>query len=370
MTDMDLAAPRAPGAPLAVSNNSRILPMLWIGVYTTLLNIVTLTVFRFWGRTHFRRRLWSDTTVGGEPLEYTGTGLELFIGFFIAIFTFMLPFVAIIFGVQFFIGPDTLYLAAVPLLLYILMFFILGVAIYLARRYHLSRTKLRGIRFAQTGSALGYGWATLGYLVLSLITLGWFWPAARIRLSRRLWNGAWFGSEQFRFEDTPEAKSEPVYASFAVAWVGSVLVYGVWIAWFMNAMGGSMTETGAVPDLKVIGMLYLSMIPMILVISIFVCWHEAVMIRRIVKSLNVAGARMSNRIGTFDIVELVITNMLLLIFTLGFGFMAIQMRVWKRIANRMEISGDVDFSRIEQTTEAAPKQGEGLADGLDIISNF
>jgi uncharacterized membrane protein YjgN (DUF898 family) len=368
MADTDLAAPRAPEAPLAVKNTSRILPMLWIGVYTTLLNIVTLTVFRFWGRTHFRRRLWSDTSVGDEPLEYTGKGLELFIGFFIAIFTFMLPFVGVILAAQLFLGPELLALVILPI--YILMFFILGVAIFLARRYHLSRTKLRGIRFAQTGSALGYGWAMLGYLLLSGITLGWYWPAARIRLSRRLWNGAWFGSEQFRFEDTPEAKSEPVYASFAVSWVGTMIVYGGWIAWIASNAGASAMETGAAPDLEFIATLYLSLIPVILLISIFVCWHEAVMIRRIIKSLNVAGARLSNRIGTFDIVELVITNMLLLIFTLGFGFMAIQMRVWKRIANRMDIDGQIDFSKIEQTTQAAPKQGEGLADGLDIISNF
>ena len=368
MSEMEFAAPQAQSNSLAVKNTSRIMPMLWIGFYTTLLNIITLTVFRFWGRTHFRRRLWSDTTVGGEPLEYTGKGLELFIGFIIAIFTLMLPFVGLIFAAQLFLGSEMI--VVIFPLIYIFMFFILGVAIFLARRYHLSRTKLRGIRFAQTGSATGYGWAMLGYLLLSAITLGWFWPAARIRLSRRMWNGAWFGSERFQFEDTPEATSEPVYASFALSWIGTMVVYGGWFAWFFTNMGASTMETGAGPDLEFIGMMYLSLIPVILLISIFVCWHEAVMIRRIVKSLNVAGARLSNRIGTFDIIELAITNMLLLIFTLGFGFMAIQMRVWKRIANRTDIIGSVDFSAIAQTTEAAPKQGEGLADGLDIISNF
>jgi uncharacterized membrane protein YjgN (DUF898 family) len=368
MDNQEFAAPRAQDDTLAVRNTSGVLPMLWIGFYTTLLNIVTLTIFRFWGRTHFRRRLWADTSVGGEPLEYTGRGLELFIGFFVAIFTFMLPFVAVLLAAQLFLGPELLLLVILPI--YVFIFYIFGVAIFLARRYHLSRTKLRGIRFAQTGSALGYGWAMLGYLVLSGITFGWFWPAARIRLSRRLWNGAWFGSERFHFVDTPEAMREPVYASFALAWVGSLVAYGVWIGWLMTGSGVSMAETGEVPDVKFIIALYLSMIPLILVISIFVCWHEAVMIRRIVKSLNVAGAQFSNRISTWDIIELAITNTLLLVFTLGFGFMAVQMRVWKRIANRLSLDGAVDFSAIAQTTEAAPQQGEGLADGLDIISNF
>jgi len=355
---------------LTVRNVSRIGPMLWIGFYTSILNVFTLTLFRFWGRTHFRRRLWSDTSVGGEPLEYTGRGLELFIGFVIAIFTLMLPFVGIVFAVQFFIGPETIYLAAVPLLLYAFLFFILGVAIFLARRYHLSRTRLRGIRFAQTGSALGYGVAMFGYLILSIITLGWYGPAARIKLSRKLWEKAYFGSEQFSFTDTAEAMAEPVYKSFAFAWFGTIIVYAIWAGWFFTSMGESFTETATAPDLELMGKLYLSFIPMAILIGIFVSWHEAVMIRRIVKSLKVAGADFSSSMKTIDIIELAITNTLLVIFTLGFGFMAAQMRVWKRIANRTALDGDVDFDRIQQTTEAAPKQGEGLADGLDIISNF
>ncbi len=38
---------------LRVTNTSQMGRMLWIGFYTLLLNIVTLTLFRFWGRTHF-----------------------------------------------------------------------------------------------------------------------------------------------------------------------------------------------------------------------------------------------------------------------------------------------------------------------------
>ncbi|MEO1137165.1 MAG: DUF898 family protein [Pseudomonadota bacterium] len=368
MNNQEFAAQSAPESSLAVKNISSIGPMLWIGFYTTLLNIVTLTLFRFWGRTHFRRRLWSDTSVGGEPLDYAGTGLELFIGFFIAIFTFMAPFVLMLLGAQLFLGPELLILILFPI--YFALFVILGIAIFLARRYHLSRTRLRGIRFAQTGSAIGYGWAMLGYTLLTGLTLGWFGPEARIRLSRRLWRGAWFGSERFSFEETPEARAEPVYASFALAWFGGLIAYGGWIAWLMTFDNGSFAETGGAPDIEFILALYLSFIPLLLVIGVFMAWHEAVMIRRIIKSLKVAGARFSSRMSAWDIIELAITNTLLLIFTLGFGFMAVQMRVWKRIANRMELDGNVDFSTIAQTTEAAPKQGEGLADGLDIISNF
>ena len=65
---------------LPVRNHSRYRRMFWIGFYTTFLSIITLTTFRFWGRTQFRHQLWSDTMIGDEPLTYTGSGRELFIG--------------------------------------------------------------------------------------------------------------------------------------------------------------------------------------------------------------------------------------------------------------------------------------------------
>ncbi|NOX81779.1 MAG: DUF898 domain-containing protein [Alphaproteobacteria bacterium] len=356
------------GEQMKVANTSSIGPMLWIGFYTVLLNLVTLTIFRFWGRTHFRRRLWSDTSVGGEPLAYTGRGVELFIGFFIAIFTLMIPFVGAVLAAQILFGPAGAAFVIVPL--YLALFVLIGVAIFLARRYHLSRTQLRGIRFAQTGSAWGYGFATFGYGILSGITLGWFGPAARIRLSRKMWSKAYFGNLPFQFEDTPEALAEPVYKSFAVAWVGSVVAYFVWIG--IIASSGVAEGLGDSPaiDPKMIAFFYLSAIPLGLLIGIFISWHEAVMIRRIVKSLRVGDLRATSRIGMWDILELSITNTLLIIFTLGFGYMAAQMRLWKRLANRMALDGAIDFDAIRQSEIEAPRQGEGLADGLDIISNF
>ncbi len=356
------------GDTLPVGNRSTILAMLWIGFYTTILNIFTLTIFRFWGRTHFRRRLWADTFVGDDSIEYTGRGLELFIGFVIAIFTLMVPFVGAVVAAQLLLGPEMLVLVIIPL--YLALFVIIGIAIFLARRYHLSRTRYRGIRFAQTGSAIGYGFAAFGYGILTAITLGWFGPEARIRLSRRMWDNAYFGSEKFSFANTEEAMREPVYASFAVAWVGGILAYGVWVAWLTLEMGGSDFDPAATQDVEFIVRLYLSMIPLIIFIGLALAWHEAVMIRRIIKSLEVGGLRMSSRISTFDIIELTITNVLLLIVTLGFGFMSVQMRVWRRVANRMSLDGEIDFATIKQNEHMAPSQGEGLADGLDIISNF
>ena len=49
---------------------------LWL-INVTLF-FVTLSLYRFWGRTRIRQYVWSHITILGDRLEYTGTGKELF----------------------------------------------------------------------------------------------------------------------------------------------------------------------------------------------------------------------------------------------------------------------------------------------------
>src|SRR5215510_789955 len=59
--------------------------LYWIFIKNFLLIIITLTIYRFWGKTNLRRYAWSHTTLQGQRFEYTGRGGELFIGFLIVV---------------------------------------------------------------------------------------------------------------------------------------------------------------------------------------------------------------------------------------------------------------------------------------------
>ena len=65
-----------------------------------LLTIVTLGIYRFWATTRERRYLWSRTDFIDDPLEWTGTGLELFIGFMMVVALLFVPLLVIQFLVQ------------------------------------------------------------------------------------------------------------------------------------------------------------------------------------------------------------------------------------------------------------------------------
>jgi len=62
-----------------------------LALKTSALTLITLGVYRFWGKTRIRKYIWSSTHVGEDNFEYTGTGLEKFLGFLIAVVVLPTP---------------------------------------------------------------------------------------------------------------------------------------------------------------------------------------------------------------------------------------------------------------------------------------
>jgi uncharacterized membrane protein YjgN (DUF898 family) len=364
MTTEGASAP-AGQTRLDVKNDSNIGQFLWMGLYTGFLTLITLTIYRFWARTVVRRRLWGDTTIGDSPLEYTGKGSELFVGFLIAIVTVMVPMVGALVAAQLLLPPEGL--LAVVAAIYLGFFVLIGVAIFLARRYQLSRTVWRGVRFEQRGSPWAYGLTAFGYGLLTMITLGWFAPAMRLRLEKRLWSNAYFGDMPFSYDNSKEGRTEPVYKSFFLAYLGAFLFYALMFgAMFALGFFSQVADPTAMPDIAQIGILYAVLFGGALLLVFFVAWHEAVMIRQITKSISLGDVKLASRIKAWDLIELSITNTLLIIFTLGVGTLAAQMRVWRRICRTIDVDGMLDLAHIHQAASRGPKSGEGMVDAFDL----
>src|SRR6185503_3238115 len=77
-----------------------------LAIVNFLLNLVTLTIYRFWAKTNVRRHIWSCVHINGQPLEYTGRGIELFLGFLIVLGLFVLPFALAIAFISIAFGPE------------------------------------------------------------------------------------------------------------------------------------------------------------------------------------------------------------------------------------------------------------------------
>ena len=107
--------------------------------------LVTLGIYRFWLMTDVRRFLWSNTEIAGETLEYDGLATELLVVFLFAIALLIPIYVAIALASLELDLPD--YASALGGLA---LFVVFGeFARYRARRYRLTRTVFRGVRFHQ-----------------------------------------------------------------------------------------------------------------------------------------------------------------------------------------------------------------------------
>ena len=158
-----------------------------------LLQVVTFGIYRFWLTTDARRFLWANTEIGGDSLEYSGTAMELFLGFLMAIALLVPVYVMLFVG--------SLELGLVSRLSSVGAFAFLAVfgqyAYYRARRYRLTRTVFRGIRFHQSGSALAYALRSLVWGMVTAATLGLAYPWAQASLERyklaHTYYGGWDG---------------------------------------------------------------------------------------------------------------------------------------------------------------------------------
>ncbi len=198
MTVLDTRFAVLPGAiPPAIPPDERSVRFVgdvhsywWLLIRGALLLLVTLGIYRFWLTTDIRRFLWSNTEVKRESLEYTGTASELFIGFLIAI-AILIPLYVFFFIISLNLGVfgQVMSVIAFPVLAY------LGhIAVYRARRYRLTRTVFRGVRFHQTGKAWLYAIYAVLWWTIIVLTIGLAYPFAQASLERYKMRNTFYGN--------------------------------------------------------------------------------------------------------------------------------------------------------------------------------
>ena len=163
------------------------------------LTLFTIGIYRFWAATRLRRYLWSNIRIGGDGLEYTGTGRELFLGFLVALAVLAPLSIVYIVAHRLSLGSPVL-AASVQGAYFLSLFVFMQVALFRSRRYRLSRTTWRGIYAAQTGSTWRYLGLFLFYGLLTLVTLGLALPWMHVGLARYKLDNTRFGDRAMHVE--------------------------------------------------------------------------------------------------------------------------------------------------------------------------
>src|ERR1700729_833717 len=159
------------------------------------LELITVGFYRFWLATDIRRHLWSNTIIDGDAAEYTGRARELLIGFLFAL-AILVP----IYLAYFLVGLEVerfKAFASIPLFLF---FYLFGqFASYRARRYRLTRTVWRGVRFWMDGSGWAYAARAALWGLLMMLTLGLALPWREAALERYKMRHSWYGDLEGSF---------------------------------------------------------------------------------------------------------------------------------------------------------------------------
>lgn len=340
------------------------------------LELVTLGFYRFWLATDMRRHLWSNTHIDGDAAEYTGRAKELLIGFLIAL-AILVP----IYLAYFLAGLEAERVKAFASIPLVAFFYLFGqFAIYRARRYRLTRTVWRGVRFWMSGSGWVYALRAALWGLLMILTLGLVLPWREAALERYKMRHSYYGDLQGSFEGrgweffkrawwlwllTPVA----LYISPLAPFVYGAFKAIEWRWWLSGIRFGGVRLESTLRRSELIG-LYWKVIGWIVLLGIvFVAYLALCAV--LVSSMSAMPLADFFRSQAFakSIPLLVLAGIGYLSFALA---MNVVMRVylmrdlWVRVLSST-IVHDIDAAaNVSARGELANALGEGFADGLDV----
>jgi uncharacterized membrane protein YjgN (DUF898 family) len=362
-----------------------------------LLELVTFGFYRFWLATNIRRHLWSNSSAGGDALEYTGTARELLIGFLFAL-AILVP----IYLIYFVIGIEAerwQAFASVPLGLLFYGFW--QFAIYRAGRYRLTRTLWRGVRFWMTGSGTAYALGAFSWTLLTVVTLGLAYPWRAAAPERYKMGHTFYGDLPGRFEGkgwdffkrlwwlwlaplvvlgfsravvemaaAPRVSVMAVRESFKVATEASVLVFPViyaafkateWKWWLQGLRLGDVRFDSDLPRGALVANIW-----KLIGVGLLVFLAATIVSGILVVPTSKLGPVIAIR---GKILPLVSAGVCYLVSFLALGVVwriYLVQRIWKLVVSSINIKNLDAAEYVVAKGEAASALGEGLADSLDV----
>jgi uncharacterized membrane protein YjgN (DUF898 family) len=342
--------------------------LLGLSLVNGLLRVLTLGVYHFWGKTEARQRIWAAVRIDGEPLEYRGTGGELFRGFLIVFALVLLP-LSLIGFLPLLVGTNLWGNLAFQIAVFVLILGFGGLAMFRARRYRLSRTRWRGIRGGLSGSSTPFAWTYFWSTLLIPVTLGWIIPWRAARLQRDLFNETRFGDRAFTFE----GRSGPLYRRFWLVWVSAIVLYVVASSAAAAVYIAPLMKNRQQPDVPLppptlgqAAILVAIGLGALLIFAMIRAWYSSRMFNYFASETRYHGCRFRLATTVPSLVWLVATNYLMRLLSLGVLSPVAEARTMRYIIERLSIEGTVDWPAVGQNPDALMARGEGLAEAFDV----
>jgi uncharacterized membrane protein YjgN (DUF898 family) len=285
-----------------------------------LLTIITLGFYFPWAKARTLKYIYSSTALNKEKFTFHGTGREMFVGFIkIIVFFGLIAGMAFLFtyldmtiigGIVFYFG----FISIIP------------VAIHGSYRYRFSRTSWRGIRFGYRGERNKLFSDYFQMIFFSIISLGIYGSWMEMKIRGYLLNHVRAGNVEFKYFGVGKEYFFLNLKGFLL----SVITLGIYFSWWENA-------------------------------------RFAYYVNNLTLSKEGQQIRMKSTTTGGEFFKLNIVNLILFIFTLGFGYAWVVTRSMKFVTGKIKITGDMDLDTIQQTEDDYNDETEEEMTGfLDI----
>jgi uncharacterized membrane protein YjgN (DUF898 family) len=332
------------------------------------LTIITLGIYRFWGKAKYRRYLWSHTEIDGDPLEYRGTGLELFIGAILVILLISIPFGVLSFTLGAILGNPETGIAIAQFVIFLLISYLVGVGQYRSWRYMFSRTAWRGIRSGMTEQGFEYGLYNFGLTLVQFFSLGLATPWVSVKQWNRLTRDVRIGSLPL----SCDADHKPLWGKYLLVWAlvtVPIIAFSIYMYFrFGNVFADFENPDGPADPAELfaaIAFFYLGIIVIGLAGAALFAQYWAAYLEETINKTRIGDSmRLRIDVSTADVIKFYLGNIALSMT--GIGQILLPYRNWSFMARRIWIDGSYDPRDLEQSALVGPGQGDGIADAFDV----
>jgi uncharacterized membrane protein YjgN (DUF898 family) len=308
--DSSFSAPRATEGPNAHRFNFHGSggSLFGIQIVNLFLTLVTLGIYSFWGRVKVRKYIMSQSDFEGDRFAYHGTGKELLIGWLKAVVIIGVPIVALM-------------LLSAGALVYVVFAVFMPVAVVNARRYRLSRTSWRGIRFSFRGEVMDFFKISIMGWLLTAVTLGIAYPIWQNWRQEFLVSHAYFGNRRFDYD----GNGKDLLWSYVLNILLSLPTFGIcWV------------------------------------------WYWARVQRYYSEHTRIGGGNFRSTVTGGGLFGLMFGNLILLIITLGLAWSWVLVRNARFFLGHLYLDGPLETTEIMQEAQAANATGDALSGFFDL----
>ena len=253
-------------------------------------------------------------------------------------------------------------------------------AIYRARRYRLTRTVWRGVRFWMTGSGWSYAWRAGLWMLLAVLTLGLALPWARASLERYKMRHTSYGNLQGRFEGTGGALFKKVWWLWLLMWPSAFLliplpfIYAAMraIEWRWWVSGIRIGEVGFTSDLRngaFIGLYWKVIGWSVLLIIVLGAWFGTAVAIGYASVAASVPAEQKFLLAMQQLPVLLMIGVGYIVTALAVGVVIriyLMRDLWQRVAQSVTVQNLAAADNVTAQGELVSALGEGFANSLDV----